>query len=96
LHNKPRRFLNDEVVQQENDMLLPYVLDVIAVPEEIHDFTEAVFDYDIAELLSVAKDPDNFNGQQVNTYRRLREYVSISQKIHMAMLIKYELQGYSH
>src|SRR6185436_3192678 len=45
---------SDEVVQQENDMLLPYVLDTITAPEEVRDLTEAVFDHDIAGLLSVA------------------------------------------
>ncbi|RHZ71619.1 hypothetical protein Glove_256g153 [Diversispora epigaea] len=71
----------DEVVQQENDMLLPYVLDTITAPEEVHDLTEAVFDHDIAGLLSVATDPDNPNGQRVNAYRRLGEYISTFQEI---------------
>ena len=53
---------NNEVMPQENNMLLPYVLDVVTTPEEVHDLTEAVFDHDIAGLLSVATDPDNLNG----------------------------------
>ncbi|RHZ70503.1 hypothetical protein Glove_271g25 [Diversispora epigaea] len=87
---------SDEVVQQENDMLLPYVLDTITAPEEVHDLTEAVFDHNIAGLLSVATDPDNPNGQRVNAYRRLGEYVSTFQEIRTATSIKHELQGYSH
>ncbi|RHZ77204.1 hypothetical protein Glove_184g160 [Diversispora epigaea] len=69
---------SDEVMQQENDMLLPYVLDTITAPEEVHDLMEAVFDHDIAGLLSVATNPDNPNGQRVNAYRRLGEYISTS------------------
>src|SRR6185436_12922565 len=87
---------SDEVVQQENDMLLPYVLDTITAPEEVRDLTEAVFDHDITGLLSVATDPDNPNGQRVNAYRRLGEYISAFQETRTATSIKHELQGYSH
>jgi len=87
---------SDEVVQQENDMLLSYVLDTITAPEEVRDLTEAVFDHDIAGLLSVATDPDNPNGQRVNAYRRLGEYISAFQETRTATSIKHELQGYSH
>ncbi|CAG8612052.1 3986_t:CDS:2 [Diversispora eburnea] len=61
-------------------MLLPYVLDVIATLKEVHDLTEAVFNYDVARLLSIATNLDNLNRQQVNAYRRFSKYVSISQE----------------
>jgi hypothetical protein len=81
---------------QENDMLLPYVLEAVTTPEEVRDLTEAVFDHDVAGLLSVATDPDNPNGQRVNAYRRLGEYIGTSQENRSATAIKQELQGYSH
>ena len=87
---------NSEVMPQENDLLLPYVLDVVTTPEEVRDLTEAVFDYDVAGLLSVATDPDNQNGQRVNAYRKLGEYICTSQENRSATAIKQELQGYSH
>ena len=87
---------NSEVTPQENDMLLPYVLEVVTTSEEVRDLTEAMFDHDVAGLLSVAMDPDNLNGQRVNAYRRLGEYIGTSQENRSATAIKQELQGYSH
>jgi hypothetical protein len=85
-----------EVMPQENDMLLPYVLEAVTTSEEVRDLTEAMFDHDVAGLLSVATDPDNLNGQRVNAYRRLGEYIGTSQENRSATAIKQELQGYSH
>jgi hypothetical protein len=87
---------SSEVMPQENDLLLPYVLDAITTPEEVRDLTEDVFDCDVAGLLSVATDPDNQNGQRVNAYRRLGEYICVSQETRSATAIKQELQEYSH
>ncbi|RHZ64839.1 hypothetical protein Glove_320g7 [Diversispora epigaea] len=56
--------MSNEVMQRENNMLLPYALNTIIAPEETHDLTEAVFDYDIAGLFSIATNSDNPNGQQ--------------------------------
>lgn len=88
--------VNSEVMPQENDMLLPYVLEVVTTSEEVRDLTEAMFDHDVAGLLSIATDPDNSNGQRVNAYRRLGEYICTSQESRSATAIKQELQGYSH
>ena len=87
---------NNEVMPQEYDMLLPYALDVVATPEEVHDLTEAMFDHDVAGLLSVATDSDNENGQRVNAYRKLGDYICASQENRTATSIKQELQGHSH
>ncbi|RHZ82459.1 hypothetical protein Glove_109g365 [Diversispora epigaea] len=37
-------------------------------------------------------DLDNPNGQWINAYRRLEEYISVFQETHTAMSIKHELQ----
>ena len=87
---------SSETATPENDALLPYVLDAVAAPEEVHDLTEVILDYDVAGLLSVATDPANANGQRVNAYRKLGEYVCASQESRTATSIKQELQGYSH
>jgi len=81
---------------QENDVLLPYVLDAVTAPKELHDLTEVMFDHDVAGLLSVASDPANLNGQRVNAYRKLGEYICVSQENRTATAIKRELQEHSH
>ncbi|CAG8648453.1 10346_t:CDS:1, partial [Diversispora eburnea] len=87
---------SSEGTPQENDTLLPYALDVMTAPEETHDLTEAILDHDMAGLLSVATDPANSSGQRVNAYRKLGDYIRISQEGRTAVSIKRELQGHSH
>ena len=87
---------NNVITLQENDVLLPYVLDAVTAPEELHDLTEVIFDHDVAGLLSVTTDPANLNGQRVNAYRKLGEYICASQENRTAAMIKRELQEYSH
>jgi hypothetical protein len=88
--------VSNEVISQENDLLLPYALDAVTAPEELHDLTEVIFDHDVAGLLSVAIDPVNLNGQRVNAYRKLGEYICASQESRTATTIKRELQEHSH
>jgi hypothetical protein len=87
---------NDVATPQESDVLLPYVLEAVTAPEELHDLTEVMFDHDVAGLLSVATNPANPNGQRVNAYRRLGEYICASQENRTAAMIKRELQEHSH
>jgi hypothetical protein len=87
---------NDVTISQENDILLPCVLEAVTAPEELHDLTEVMFDHDVTGLLSVATDPANSNGQRINAYRKLGEYICISQENRTATAIKRELQEHSH
>ncbi|CAG8612971.1 3196_t:CDS:2, partial [Diversispora eburnea] len=47
---------NNEGAPQENNVLPPYTLDVIAALAEMHDLTGAMLDHNVAGLLSVAMD----------------------------------------
>jgi hypothetical protein len=91
-----RGTVNDVAISQENDVLPPYVLEAVTAPEELHDLTEVMYDHDVAGLLSVATNPANLNGQRVNAYRRLGEYICVSLENRTATEIKRELQEYSH
>jgi hypothetical protein len=84
------------VAPQEKDVLLPYALDMVAAPEEVHDLTETVSSHDTGGLLVIATDPANPNGQRLNAYRKLGEYIQISQESRTATSIKRELQEHSH
>ncbi|RHZ79706.1 hypothetical protein Glove_141g101 [Diversispora epigaea] len=62
-----------------DDTLFPYVMDVMTVLEEEYDLMKDMSDFDIPGLLSIAINFTNSNGQRVNAYRRLGEYIHATQ-----------------
>src|SRR6185436_2857374 len=79
-----------------DDTLLPYVMDIMTVPEEGYDLTKDMTDFDIPGLLFIAINSKNSNGQWVNAYRRLGEYIHAAQAERTTTSIEQELRGYSH
>jgi hypothetical protein len=79
-----------------DDTLTPYVMDVVTAPEEGYDLTKDMSDFDISGLLSIAINPTNSNGQRVNAYRRLGEYIHAAQAERTTTSIEQELRRYSH
>ncbi|CAG8791834.1 6657_t:CDS:2, partial [Dentiscutata erythropus] len=79
-----------------DDTLFPYVMDVMTAPEEGYDSTKDMSDSDITGLLSIAINPTNSNGQRVNAYRRLGDYIHAAQMERTTTSIEQELRTYSH
>jgi hypothetical protein len=78
-----------------DDMLSPYIMDVTTAPEEEYDLTKDTPDFDVPGLLSVAVNSANPNGQRVNAYRRLGEYIHVAQMKRTTTSIEQELREHS-
>jgi hypothetical protein len=74
------------------DTLLPYAMDAVTALEESHDLTKAVHDQDIEGLAIIAVNPASGNGQRINAYRRLGNYIHDAQTRQTATAVKQELQ----
>ena len=69
-----------------------YVIDAITTFEEGHDLTEAILDQDVEGLATIAVSPASGNGQRINTYRQLGNYIQDVQTRQTATAVKQELQ----
>ncbi|CAG8606724.1 9846_t:CDS:1 [Diversispora eburnea] len=79
-----------------DDMLFPYVMDVMTTSEEGYDSKKDMSDSDITGLLSIAINPTNSNGQRVNAYRRLGDYIHTAQMERTTISIEQEFRTYSY
>jgi len=78
---------------QEDDFLLPYVMNVVNAVKEEYDLTEAIPSHDTIGLLAIVTNPDNSSGQRMNAYRKLGEYIYDAQQELTATTLKQELGG---
>ncbi|CAG8602521.1 9308_t:CDS:1, partial [Diversispora eburnea] len=75
-----------------DDTLLPYVMDVMTTSEEGYDSMKDMSNFDITGLLSIAINPTNSNGQRINAYRRLGDYIHAAQMERTTTSIEQELR----
>ena len=78
----------NEIITQCNDTLMPYVSDVFTALEEY----EQADDCDLDDLLCIATDTTVTNGQRMNAYRRIGDYIQDAQLGNTATSLKKDLQ----
>ena len=80
---------------QNDDVLLPYVMEAVTTLEEGSDLTEVMAGDDIEGFLNVATNSDNSAGQRLNAYWKLGDCLHTIQPACTAAALKRELQKYT-
>ena len=62
---------NNEIIMQYNDTLMIFVTDIFTALEE----PDQTIDHDLDGLLRIATDIHGTNGQRINAYKKIGDYV---------------------
>ncbi|RHZ88358.1 hypothetical protein Glove_23g256 [Diversispora epigaea] len=83
---------NNEITTQYDDMLTMYAVDIFTALEE----QDRVIGLDLDELLRIAMDMHGTNGQRMNAYKNLGDYLQDAQLGSTVTVLKRELHERSH
>ena len=83
---------NNEIVTQYDDTLTMYAVDIFTALEE----QDRVIDHDLDELLRIATDMHGANGQRMNAYKKLGDYLQDAQLGSTVTVLKRKLHERSH
>ncbi|RHZ68083.1 hypothetical protein Glove_297g23 [Diversispora epigaea] len=84
--------VNNEITMQYDDMLTMYAVDIFTALEE----QDRAIDLDLDELLRIATDMHGTNGQRMNAYKKLGDYLQDAQLGSTVTVLKRELHERSH
>ena len=83
---------NNEIITQYNDTLTTYTMDIFTALEE----PDQTIDLDLDGLLRIVTDMHSTNGQRMNAYKRIGDYLQDAQLQYTVTALKRELHERSH
>lgn len=83
---------NNEIIPQCNDTLMNYAMDIFTALEE----PDQAIDHDLNGLLRIVTDVRGTNGQRMNAYKKLGDYLQDAQIESTVTALKRELHERSH